>query len=223
MLAVECMADALPAAPPVGLFAEHRRCCVTGKDTSDAIPASALFSDTFGDFDILTASTGWVDRRVADVLGNGHLRWSSWTWSARDGWAKVGRADIARIALGDHPPLPWAAYAAEDMRRHGGLLTRVNTDTNSAVIQFGRRAANVLRPAEVVERARAMLELGFRRGDLDGEPESHRLMKLDIAAWMDWSRWREPIKGSAAFDLGLFCAGALAKEERDAGQADDPS
>jgi len=149
----------------------------------------------------------WIDARLATVLENGYLRWQSWIVDRHGLRDKLKRADIRDLVLNQSAEPPWGAYAAEDMRRHGGLLTILNPawDEN-AVIQFGASRTSVARTRECYEAIYPLYAAGFSRKDLT-EPDrcgGKRIQQYGILKWIAFlDRWRERF-GSPEWRLAVW-------------------
>lgn len=184
-------------------------CAVTGVQTFSPVPLKSVFSDTFCDWDLLAApSSAHVDARIAQILGNGYLRWSSWIWTPGS-WRRLTRWELREMVLSGMPPAPRAIYAAPDMRRHGGLLTHV-----SSCIQFGRHRVE---PADVEALLSEMIHSGLEpRWIRHFDPNPGELVNTGkLVEWHRFAKWAEPYRRTIAWDLALFLLSAKPGEDAD--------
>ena len=217
MLAIEWLADqAEPADVPER---QARTCCVTGRSTRRWVPRSEVFSPTFGNqAELAYPDGGCGDARVAQLLRNGNLRWRSWIVD-RDGLRYVKRRAIRDLVLrGPGYPTPWGAYAAEDVRRHGGLLTRLNATWDAATVQLGPRPASAVDALHWYLRVEAMFDAGMRRKDLASlSPHPKAIEKVGWGEWMSYKEWARVRRGNPAYALCVWLLPT--KEESDGGDA----
>ena len=114
-------------------------------------------------------------------------------------------------------PVPWGAYAAQDVRRHGGLLTPLNAEWRTAVVQIGPSRARAVQTAAWYPYVEGMYRRGVSRRELQGlEAHPKTIERVGIAEWRAFRAWVRRVRGSAEYDLCVWLLPT--KEESDAAE-----
>lgn len=217
MLAIEALAAELPMYPANQMIGEQI-CCVTGKLSQSVVLRADVFSSVFSTQGELAAPySQYVDARIADVLANGYLRWS--TWIMVDGRLEVCKRARIRQLLGEEPSDIWAAYAAEDMRRHGGLLTVCNRGyDSSSLVQIGQSRASAVEAMRLFPIAIDLADAGAKRTEIATlEFSRSSIHKVGVASIARAKRMVASMDASPEWRLACWLLPT--KEDKDAASA----
>lgn len=208
MLAIERMAERLAYHGDASMFGEV--CSVTGRTTSYPVRRETMTTDSMP-----LPEGEYVDQRVAAVLSNGNLRWASWTWTETGGLTERASKAHVRAMVHEPPNEEWAIYAAEDMRRHGGLLTRVCSPGEPGDIQFGGRVAARAYAVELYAIASDMFARGVSRAHLLNvlDAPARTIERFGVAAWAQAIERIRPHARSAEWRFACWMLPTKAEQE----------
>lgn len=184
-------------------FEEEHTCAVTGKQTSSHVPLKTLYKEE-PPFNLLQApSSQYIDSEIAEILKDGHLRWNSWVID-NTGFRTIKKNE-ARNILQNPPPPPWGMYCAQDMRRHGGLITFANQNNTDYIVSLGGMSCKGKKAISIYPEIEAMYLKGVGRDNLlTLTPHQANFKEITHAEWYGFAKKYESIKNTPEYRLAVW-------------------
>ncbi len=195
MHAVDLIAKHVPADEllPLPSAPRYELCCVVGEHR-DCIERRHVIKKSFTAGATLKApASQWASVQAYHALAYRPERQSSWMVSRDGGFRKLTRVEVRQAALYDPlPDSPWAGYATTSYKKHGSLITPVNTGDRRAWV-FEERLADLTDPVRVTDwwdRLNAALRAGIGRSVLETlmcPPFVIKICRPDT--WLEFRDW----------------------------------
>jgi len=194
---------------------ESKTCAITGKLTSDYLGIKEVWKNTIPYNLLACPKEQQVDREIAEILKDGHLRWNSWIIDNENGFRTIKRAEAYLLLLNCHEiPLPWGMYCAIDMRRPGGLLTQANLSSHNSIVSFSTKKCSVPNTLLLYDTINEFYKMGVSRGDLLSlDINRFQLQKIDIVKWYDYVNRMKNINASPEYQLAVWLLPVREKKE----------
>ena len=117
------------------------------------------------------------------------------------------KADPSEVdaILRDPPESPWICAVADSGKIHTTPFARVNRGRVWCV-RFERWDVRSTSDeyARVADAMQALMDAGFSKADIEGEPSPGRLVRCGIEVWREHDATLRPYRGGPLFDLALF-------------------
>lgn len=187
----------LPCDPVPGL------CCLTGIET-DCLPRKYAFSDKFTNYDLLKAPhSQFISVDAYTALKLRPQRGSSWFCDG-DTFYALNRQGVREMALKEHMPPVWAAYATTSYKKHGCLRTKVNKG-RQRVWLFENTLVDCTNYSRVMDWWAILnkaLRDGFGRSILESlNCPAFVISKVSITKWLAFERWARNAYTSALYQF----------------------
>jgi len=173
-------------------------CAVTGREDW-CIPFKACFGNSFTNLNILPApGSGLVGLNAFQAIKHKPARMSSWI-AMQDDFLRFGKSvdgDGWRSRILGYiltpPEVPWAAYITTSYKKHGVLLTPLNSGKKSIWIfeMLQVDCSDARKVQDYWQRLNVALRKGFSRTILEScRCPAFVMKKAGIAEWMQFERW----------------------------------
>lgn len=181
-----------PDFPEIPDDIEEGICCMTGQPTATTARANVI-KPSFTRLDLLRAPDSQrASMSVYLALNYKWERMSSWIADG-NAFIRLDRVGVRNAVLSEPPPTPWIGYATTSYKKHGVLLTPVNSG-DRRVWAFENEVVTL--SADWQDWWRILnetLRAGFGRSIIETlECPVFLMRKNGLQAWMDFESWATP-------------------------------
>lgn len=168
-------------------------CCMTGQFATETTARANAIKTTFTRLDTLRApDSKRASMAVYLSLGYKWERMSSWIADGKT-FKRLDRVGVRNAVFGDLPETPWIGYATTSYKKHGVLLTPVNSG-DRRIWAFENEVVSL--SGDWLDWWRVLnetLRAGFGRSVLETLECPAFLMRTNgLATWTEFEAWARP-------------------------------